>query len=51
MIDIYDNIIRIIRFYKTVHELSRLNDKELEFIGLNRLEIPVIALKVNLLPK
>jgi hypothetical protein len=42
---------RSIRFYKTVNELSRLSDKELADIGLNRLEIPVIALKVNLLPK
>jgi uncharacterized protein YjiS (DUF1127 family) len=42
---------RSIRFYKTVHELSLLNDKELADIGLNRFEIPVIALKVNLLPK
>jgi len=34
------------RYYKALNELSRLSDRELADIGLNRGEIPMVAMTV-----
>jgi uncharacterized protein YjiS (DUF1127 family) len=39
------------RFYKTVFELSNLNDRELKDLGLSRDQIPMVAMKATLTTK
>lgn len=36
------------RYYKTIFELARLSDMELEQLGMSRAEIVFIAYKANL---
>jgi hypothetical protein len=39
------------RFYRTVQELTQLTDKELEDLGINRYEIPMVAMNASIRTK
>ena len=41
----------VIRYYKTVAELARLSNEELEELGMSRREIVFVAAKANNLVK
>lgn len=43
-----DNIKNTVRYYNTIHELSRLSDRELEDLGLTRYEICLVSYKAHL---
>jgi uncharacterized protein YjiS (DUF1127 family) len=44
----YEAIRDTFRFYKTVQELSQLNDRELQDLGLTRNDIPQVAADATL---
>lgn len=37
-----------VRFYKTVYELNNLSNEELKELGLERAEIPIVAMKASI---
>lgn len=51
MINFFVKISDTLRYYRTVAELSRLSNKELEDLGLHRYEIVLAAAKANNLLK